>query len=66
MDCDDWGNEIKSGDTVSFSYGIPPVRVVAPIVERDGELIAITAGHNPPECPLRELRQSCGSFYKEE
>jgi len=62
---DDDGFEIKEGDVVGFSYGIPPIGVKAPIVKKDGELYAITEGHKPPQCKLRLLRKHVGSFYKE-
>lgn len=59
------GNIVRAGDTVTFSYGIPPIKVVAPVISRDGQLIAITKGHNPAECELRELKKTVGAFYKE-
>lgn len=62
---DEWKQEVKDGDTVTFSYGIPPVGVKAPVQEIDGELWAITKGHNPEKCKLRELRKFVGDFYKE-
>jgi hypothetical protein len=62
---DDDGKRVTAGDTVRFCYGIPPVAVVAKIVTCDGRLIALTPGHNPPECNLRTLRKHVGSWYKE-
>ena len=62
---DDDGKRVTAGDSVRFSYGIPPVPVVAKIVTCDGRLIALTPGHNPPECNLRTLRRAVGSWYKE-
>lgn len=61
---DDWGNVIKAGDVVSFSYGIPPVGVKAKVEERDGVLWILTPGHNPPEAKLSYLRKWF-NFYKE-
>lgn len=61
---DNDGFEVKEGDVVSFSYGIPPVGVKAPIVLKDGELFAITEGHNPSKCKLKWLKKNIG-FYKE-
>lgn len=62
---DDDGQPTYAGDTVAFSYGIPPVRVVAPVIERDGRLIALTPGHTPIECKLRALRYYAGCWYKQ-
>lgn len=61
---DDWAQAVAAGDTVTFSYGIPPVRVEAMLVEIDGELWAMTPGHRPDRCRLRDLRGHVGSFYK--
>lgn len=58
------GVTIKAGDTIVFSYGIPPLRVEAPVVIENGKLVAITTGHNPPKCELRHLKKHVGSFYK--
>jgi hypothetical protein len=62
---DDDGQRVTAGDSVRFCYGIPPVPVVAKIVTCDGRLVALTPGHNPPECNLRALRRHVGSWYKE-
>ena len=62
---DDDGKRVQAGDAVRFCYGIPPVAVVAKIVERDGRLVALTPGHKPAECELRRLRRAVGSWYKE-
>ena len=65
MTKDSFGEVVKAGDIVSFSYGIPPVGVKAKVVDRDGKLIVLTPGHNPEECNLRSLRTHVGDFYKE-
>ncbi len=62
---DEDGKEVREGDTIYFSYGIPGVAVHAPIICRNGELIAITAGHNPPEYPLRKFKKALVPFWKE-
>lgn len=62
---DDDGQEILAGDRVSFSYGIPPICVVAPVVDKDGELYVLTPEHNPKECPLAKLEGAVGAFWKE-
>lgn len=57
------GVEVIAGCKVSFSYGIPPVAVTSEVVERNGELIALTPGHNPKECKMRTLEHHVGSFW---
>ncbi len=63
VDCE--GVEVRAGDIVHFSYGIPPVGVSAPVVRRGGKLIAITKGHNPEQCPVSELEEHVGVFWVE-
>jgi hypothetical protein len=62
---DDDGQPTGAGDTVEFCYGIPPVRVLAPVIERDNRLIALTPGNTPGECSLRSLRHFAESWYKQ-
>lgn len=57
------GTEVSAGCTISFCYGIPPVGVIAPIVKRGRQLIALTPGHNPSECPVAELMEHVGDFW---
>jgi len=61
---DDDGVPVTAGDTIRFSYGIPPVVVEAKIIERDGRLVALSPGHTPAECKLRSLRNYVGNWYK--
>jgi len=61
---DEEGRGVSTGDTVTFSYGIPPVTVDAKIIERDGELIGLCPGHNPPQFNLRMLRRYVGRWHK--
>ena len=56
---------VKAGDTVRFNYGIPPIVVDAKVVQRRGQLIALTPGHDPAECNLRSLRKYVGNWYKQ-
>ena len=56
---------VRNGDTVRFNYGIPPVVVDANIMQRRGQLIALTPGHDPAECNLRSLRKYVGNWYKQ-
>jgi len=58
------GETIRDGDEISFSYGIPPVRVVAMVEYFEGELWALTPGHNPSRCRVSELADCVGVFYK--
>ncbi len=60
---DDDGIEVREGDVIHFCYGIPTVGVNAPVIKRDGKLIVITKGHNPPECPLNSIRRHVGNFW---
>lgn len=57
------GVEVRSGDVIHFGYGIPPVSVVAPVIERDGKLIALTTGHKPSECKVADLMKNVGDFW---
>jgi len=61
---DDDGEIITDGDSVCFSFGIPPIRVVAPVVTIHGELWILTPVYNPTRCKLKELRECVGGFYK--
>lgn len=61
---DDDKQKVSSGDTVRFSYGIPPVLVKANLVQRGNKLIALTPGHDPTECNLRSLRKYVGGWFK--
>lgn len=56
------GKIVTSGCHVYFSYGIPPVGVLAKVIERDGNLIALTPGHNPKECPVADLKKNVCEF----
>jgi hypothetical protein len=63
---DTWGKIVRDGDTVTFSYGIPPVGVRATVKEIDGALWVLTPGHKPERAPLRRLRSYVGCFYREQ
>ena len=54
--------EVKEGDIVHFSYGIPPISVNAEIIEREGKLVASTPNHNPLSCFLNQLEELVGEF----
>lgn len=61
---DDAGQTVKAGDRVMFSYGIPPVFVSAKLVQKGNILIALTPGHKPASCKLRNLRKYVGEWFK--
>ena len=61
---DDLGKTIKHGDRIEFRYGIPPIRAVGRIVERDGTLYVLTPGHHPVKSKLRSLRRYVGKWFK--
>ncbi len=57
------GVPVLEGDTVDFSYGIPPVGVEAPVVFYQGKFQVLTPGHNPKRCALRQLKKHVGEFW---
>lgn len=61
---DEDGKTVKAGDVIMFAYGTPGVRVEAPIVDIRGELFAMTPGHKPDKCKLRDLRKYVGEFWR--
>ena len=63
---DDSGCPTRAGDTVVFSYGIPPRTVRAKIVKRGNSLIALTPTEAVAECNLRSLRRYVGRWDRVE
>jgi hypothetical protein len=61
---DDDGKRTGAGDRIWFSYGIPPVRAEARIVQMGNSLIAFIQGHTPSRAFLRGLRRHVGCWYK--
>jgi putative component of toxin-antitoxin plasmid stabilization module len=62
---DDDGEEVGPGDWISFSYGIPPVRVKARLSRRENDLrFTVLGEHEPREMRLKDLRRHVGSWYK--
>ncbi len=57
------GKRVRAGQTIAFSYGIPPVYVRGPVVRRGNRLTVITEGHNPSECPVSDLMDCVGDFW---
>lgn len=57
------GVEVAAGCEIRFAYGLPPVGVLAKVIDRDGRLIALTPGHNPAECPVASLKRHVGDFW---
>lgn len=63
---DDAGKIIKHGDTISFSYGIPPVGVRAKVEERDGVLwIVVPEPHKPSVERLSKLKKWYNVYLEE-
>lgn len=62
---DDDRTPTRAGDTVCFNYGIPPIGVLAKVVQRGRSLIALTPGHTPAECNLLTLRKYVGGWLKQ-
>jgi hypothetical protein len=58
------GDVVVAGDWIEFSYGIPPIGVMAEVVQRGGKLVALTPDHEPTVCSLDYLRKSVGEWYK--
>ena len=56
------GALVRPGCTIRFGYGIPPVEVRAKVVDRDGDLVALTPGHNPASCLVSDLAAHVGAF----
>lgn len=63
-DRDNEGETVKAGDTIAFSFGIPPRRVEGVLFERDGKLIMPCEGVTPKEATLPMLRHHVGGFWK--
>ncbi|MDC7221588.1 MAG: hypothetical protein PQJ59_16760 [Spirochaetales bacterium] len=61
---DDWGEEIKEGDNIVTSYGIPPKPLKGKVIIEEGEMIVLTPGHNPEKCDLNYLIHNF-NVYKE-
>ena len=60
---DDDGFTVGHGDTISFSYGLPPVGVRAKVKWNGHAYICLTPGHNPEWCYLKDLKH-ISNFYK--
>lgn len=58
------GQRVKAGDSIQFSFGIPPVRVIAKVERIGSRLYAMTPDHNPKHCQLSKLREYVEHFYK--
>jgi hypothetical protein len=62
---DDDGIAVRAGDWITFSYGIPPVRVDAKVSTQKGRLVFTVLGpHRPRQGELLSLRRHVGSWYK--
>ena len=64
---DDDGIKVRAGDTIQFSYGIPPAVARGTVVRRGRRLfVHLDAPHKPTECNLRSLRRYVGCWYRVE
>jgi hypothetical protein len=62
---DDDDVPVKTGDWISFSYGIPPIRVDARLSTQKGVLtLTVLGNHKPRTMALSRLRDHVGSWYK--
>ena len=52
----------KGGDIIGFSYGIPFVKVEAPVKYKNSRIDVLTKGHKPDICPLYELEEAVGEY----
>lgn len=62
---DDDLQRVSAGDVIRFSYGIPPVVVIALVIQKGKQLIALTPDHWPRECNLRKLHKYAGAWFKQ-
>ena len=61
---DSEGRRVHAGDRLTFTYGMPPVRVTATVeYNKTNRLVVLADGHNPPECYLSDLSEYVGDFY---
>ena len=59
------GKPVNAGDMIHFSYGIPPVGVLARLEARNGRLwVIVPPPHKPSKCSLSQLRRAVGYFRK--
>ena len=62
---DDDGDAVGPGDWITFSYGIPPVRVYARLSTQEGVLtLTVLGNHKPRTMALAKLRGYVGCWYK--
>lgn len=52
----------RGGDIIGFSYGIPFVKVEAPVKYKNSRIDVLTKGHKPDSCPLYELEEAVGEY----
>jgi hypothetical protein len=57
------GRRVRVGDTVTFTCGIPPIRVRGTVVKKGKRLWVLTPGHNPEQSLLGDLMDYVGDFY---
>ena len=52
----------KGGDIIGFSYGIPFVKVEAPVKYKNSRIDVLTKGHKPDICHLYELEKEIDEY----
>ena len=61
---DDDGDAVGPGDWITFSYGIPPVRVYARVSSHAVLTVTVLGNHKPGTMALANLRKHVGCWYK--
>lgn len=61
---DNDGEKVEAGDSIYFSFGLPPRCVEGVLFERDGTLIMPTPDLTPKEATIGQLRYHVGGFWK--
>ena len=59
---DRYDNVVRAGDYITFSFGIPPLKVKGNVVVKDNELVVLTPSVTPAECYLKDLESYVGDF----
>ena len=66
MKCDD-GYELKEGDVIYSSYGIPPKKIIGKLYKSGKQWrVSILTGDKPSDASLAGFRQNLGVFFKEQ
>ena len=63
---DENGEWVYEGDFITFSFGIPPIKVTALVINRSETLWVLPDNPRYAECPLRGLRRHVGSWWRKD